>query len=969
MAPTALLARSARYRYMRRLSFLSVTSLALVNLVLCGCGTNASIAPEKPRSITLSATPTTLLPGQTALLAMSSQNVSTSTISVELTCSVADCGSLSGDKYHAPHSTMTPLNVKVTAYSSVKGVPPSFTRLAIVPPPSISGISPSTVMAGTSATLTVTGNGFMPSSTLEATTLNGLQVGISQIKVLSGTSIRFVANFPLTGAGAIELRVSNPTPAVTSPPAHIYVEPSTAPDAGNAQVFDARNYGASGSDKMYQCSGDAGSFVITCDEPSLDFVAGEGIRIVSGGIAERNPAATNQPVVTPVTMEGPTITGPHSDCYVVYATDALGGISAPSPRTCVADQPTLSFSGTFNSLQSPYSQPFATFLWYVSEDGGPYQLLNVEAGRNGAEDMEERVGSYGGWPSSYSTGSSGITKNDDLFTIVAAVHGNQITLQQPLTTSVTDTEVDHDDTNAIQAAINAAVLVGGGVVKIGKGHFNVRRPMFWYWTPASGPYPVMTTDRDLKVASQGYTELYIPDSSTGHITIEGSGTSTVLQTPPGSRRSALLSIGYYSRPAYSPFKPMSIEPLAKGDATVTLANAADSTALHPGDDVWLYTGSFGGNCPNRNGTAGGQCHFSELNTIQSLSGSTLTLKYPVSKRYYDDGENSFGMVKLPVTPHDVTVENMTIDTNDPVIGAGMMYGLLINDLTVIGSPSGGAFAGGFKRDVVIENSSWSTGESNATWDGTEEFDQFTGIALIHDQITGHSAPGSDGPSMGARLYFTEGTSQVLIKDCTFNHISVYFQDTTDDVIDNNTFNDADVTVGNNYNEYKHPLFWGGYQDDSVLSFDSQDWSQIDDNIFNIGPSFFPPWIVNIGHFKSGQVDGNTINNNSAEQNLAAINSDGGEIEQNIITLGPNASSSWGIAAIPDEGPNFPASGFTIENNTIVGPGAIDGIYVVDSGFTNTAPVCIKGNSITISKGTAISISRSSTNLTCNDSQQ
>lgn len=972
MVRTKLCLKSASGGSCRRSRPFLITTLLLVNLALCGCGTNVSIATQKIGDLTLSATPQTLLTGQTSTLSVTGDNISPSTVSLILNCSATDCGSISGDVYKSPASTVTPLNVTVTASSSLKGVSPSSLQLTVVPPPSIIAISPSTVTAGTSVTMTMTGNGFMPSSTIKATTLNGVDVGISQLDVLSATSIRFVADIPLTGAGAIGLRVSNSTPIATSEPADVYVEPPVASNGGNAPVFDVGNYHASGSNKTYHCSGNAGSDVITCDESSLDFVPGEGIRIVSAGIAEYNPAVTDQPVVTPVTMNGPTNTGSHTDCYVVYAADALGGISAPSPRRCVSDQPTLSFEGTFNMLSPPYGNPLATFLWYVSEDGGPYQLFNVDAGNSAAEDMEERVGSYGGWPSSYSAGSSGIAKNDDLFTIVAAVNGNQITLQQPLENSVMDTEVDHDDTNAIQTAVDAAVLAGGGVVKIGKGHFNLRRPAFWYWTPTSGAYPIMTNNYSLRAWSQGHSELYIPNGSKGHITIDGSGASTVLQTSPGSGRAgALLSVGNYSSPAYPPFKSVSIEPLDKGATTVTLVNDSDSSKFRPGDDVWLYTGSFGNSatCPDINGTAGGNCHFSELNTIQSISGNAVELKYPASKRFYDDGTSSFGMVKLPVTPHDIAIENMTIDTNDIVIDSGLVYGVLVNNVTVDGSPAIGPFVGGFKRDVVIENSSWSIGEGDATWNGTEEFDQFTGVALIHDQITGNNSPFSEGPSMGARLYFTEGTSQVLITDCTFNHASVYFQDTTDDAIDDNTFNDADITVGLSYNEYNHDLLWGGYQDNSVLSFDSQDWAQVDGNTFNTDNSFFPPWIINIGHFKGGQVDGNTINDNSPQRRLAAINSDGGEIEGNTINLGSKAALSFGIAAIPDEGPGLPASSFTIEGNTIVGPAAINAIYVVNSGFTDTAPVCIENNSINIGRGSPISIPQSSPDLTCGGLEQ
>jgi hypothetical protein len=942
--------------------------IVLLGLFFTGCGTTVQPMSVTPPSLALSANPDVLLPGQTATITVKATNVPSSDIFLNLSCSAAYCGSISGGTYTAPALTGNPLSVTVSASTKNNKTAPDSIQLTISPPPVITSISPSIVTAGTTAELTITGTGFLPNATIAATSFDGGSLTLSQVKVLSPTSLSLTAAFPPAGAGAAGIKVSNPSPASSSAFADVYVEPAVQQSAVKSLIFSVASYHASGSASTYQCSGSAGSDILTCNSSSMDFTPGEGIRIVDAGMPERNPAPTNSPIVTPIAgRRNSNTTGTHSDCYVVYATDAYGGISTPSPRTCVSDQPTLAFSGTYNQLSPPYSLPFTSFLWYVSEDGGPYELFNVDRGNNAAQDMGERIGSYGGWPASYSAGSSGITKNGDFFTIVTAVNGNQIVLQEPLDTSVTDTEADHDDTSAIQAAINAAEQAGGGIVQIGSGHFNVRRPTFFYWPSHQSPYTTPTLDYRLKPSFAGGALLYIADGSTGHITIDGAGTSTVLQTPPGGD-GGLLTVGNYSSPAYSPFIAMSMEPLDKGSTSVTLVNTSDADALHPGDDVWLYTGSFGGTCPDTNGTAGGNCHFSELNTILSVSGNTVTLKYPASKPYHDDGASSFGLVKLPVTPHDIALKDMTIDTNSIVIGGGYVYGLLVDHVTVNGSPSAGAFWAGFKRDEIIENSSWGIGEGDATWNGTEEFDQFTGIALINDQITGNNTPGSEGPSMGARLYFTEGTSQVLIMNCTFNRASVYFQDTTDDVIDHNTFNDADITVGDNYNEYKHPYFWGSYQDASILSFNSQNWAQIDNNTFNASPGFFPPWIINIGHFKHGEIDGNTINDNSPQQFLAAINSDGGEIEGNTVNLGPKATLSVGIVAIPDEGPNLPTSGFDIEKNKIVGPQDINSIQVIDSGFTNTAPVCIQNNTIEVTKGNPVNVSPTSTNLTCSGSE-
>lgn len=954
-------------RKLRRCLISDCSILALCLFPFTGCGTTVTVASAPiERSVSISASVATLLPQTTAALTVTPRDIPASTVTLQLSCNSSQCGSLYGHVFTAPQlATPDPLNVTVTASSTVPATQHSTFQFTIVPPATITSISPRSAVSGSTQQMTITGFGFNSSSIVEANSeLDKNPVQVTNIHVDSPTAITFSLSLPLSESGMVSIQVYNTAPASSSSPVDLYVTPSSAKGDGGLPIFNVSAYAASGSPQTFHCSGKAGGYRLTCDDAAIDFLPNQGIRIVGAGANEQNPSVKQQPQLDKI---GVSTSGIHSYCYVVYATDVLGGISTPSPQTCISGEPSLSYSGTYNNLAPPYKLPLSAFIWYVSEDSGPFQLFSV--GLDAADDVGQRIGTRNGWPSSYPAGSSGISKNEDLFTTVVSINGNEITLAQPLVSSVDEAEVDHDDTGAIQSAINAAVSAGGGVIKIGDGTFNVRRPSFQYYTFNGETYPSFTTTYSLKPSWIGYTNLYIPNGATGNVFIKGNGASTILQTPPDfGGFGKLIAIGDYSNPAYPPYPAIKIDDVGKGGTSLVLSDVSQIGVLHAGDDIWLYSGAFDPNpkdapCVDSGGSAGGNCHFSELNSILRIEGRVITLKYPTSKKIYDDGRDSFGLVKLPVTPHNVGIENLTINTSNPITGSGLVYGLLINHVTINGFLNHGAFGGGFKRDVLIENSSWGLGLGDVSWYGTEEYDQFTNVEFINDAVTGHAAPRSEGPSQCARLYFTEGTSQVVIEGSTFDHVSILFEDTTDNIVDGNEFNDAHVSIGGSFDPFNHPLLQGPLNDAAFLSFGSQQASEVNNNVFNIDSTFYPPWIINLRHFVKGQIDGNTIVDNSPGS-LAVINSAGGKIKGNMITLGTRAISSWVIAAIPDEGPGVPASSFDIEGNIINAGSALAGIYVVDSGFTNTAPMCIAGNTINIQNGPKISVSSSTINQTC-----
>ena len=926
--------------------------IAVIALVLSGCGVVITSSPSaSPYPLLLTVPTTTLYGGQSVTINVTSPVVPISTVSLSITCSARKCGELTGNVYTAPSSMSVSETVIVTASSSVASVSAATLQLNIDPAPSIASVTPRMVVAGGREPIQITGTGFMHGSTiLVEPELTGNSASIANVTVVNDTTILLALTTAPGEAGSIAFRVQGPvSSSPPSSPFTIQVQTASVSPAPNLPVFPVSRYGASGSSQAFTCSGQAGSTVLTCREPATDFATGQGIRIVGGGDAPSVPAITEQPAIS---HEG-NLAGEHTYCYIVYAADALGGIGSGSPRSCVSAEPELSFTGTFNLLGDTYRIPVAAFLWYRSMDGGPYRLISIG---NQSQDVGQAPGAHGGWSDPLPADGAGISKNEDVIASVASVNGNQIILAVPLNSSVADTVVDHDDTDAIQSTINAAVAAGGGVVRFGDGTFNIRRPSFQYANEIEPEYTAYTTSYTLGWPESEWYYLYVPNGSSGNIFFQGNGASTVLQTPPDQgAASTVFGIGAYLNPGYAPFTALQIEDVDKGATSVNLASDPAASNIHPGTDIWLYSGAFSAPavCVNADGTAGGNCHFSEINTVTTVSGRKIALAYPTSKRYYDDGTDSFGIVVLPVTPHNIGIQDLTFNTCNRILYSGMIYGLVIDHVVINGVVGFGAFGGGSKRDVLIENSTWSFGRGDAS--GIyDEYDQFTNLEFLRNTITGYAASEAEGPSEMARIYMTEGTSGVVLDGNVFDHVSTYFQDTTDDVVENNTYTDGILQLGDSYAPKRNVLDLGGVQNPTFTSFASQESAIVRANSFTIGPEFTPPWVLSIGHFTSGSVSNNVISYNNAH-NSALIISDGGAIKGNTISIGPASTGAWGIGLDPDEAPSVPPASFDVENNTISASSLAAGIYVADPGFTDTAPVCIQGNTMNIGQGNLLSI--------------
>ena len=744
-------------------------------------------------------------------------------------------------------------------------------------------------------------------------------------------------------------------------PTYGYAATVGANTIASLPVFDAKDYGVSASANTGVCTGSAGASTLTCTLTINDFKVGQGIWLAGAGRASMDAAITTQPIVT----KNGTGTGPHTFCYIVYSADPANGISQPSPGTCIGNEPLLSFAGVQNLLTTTTSNTGTApaFLWYASMDDGPYQLAAVQMQVSNATDMGQRVGSHNGWPNNFSSPTT-LAKPEDLIATVTAITGNQLTISVPVVTSVAEALLQHDDTAAVQNTINAALASGGGTVHLPKGTINIRRPSF---SDGFANFKTYTTDITRSPWWSGSTYLYLPTTSSGHINLQGEGVETHIILPPDHNQfSYFFSVGDFGR-GYGIAGLIKMDDVPLGGTRLTIRSNASGQALAAGQDVWLYTGSENpGGTPcvddtTANTPGESMCHFSELNTIASVHGDVITLAYPTSKRYYDDGVNSFGLVLMPTTPHIIGFQHFSLDSSSMFTGCGMSYGMLINDVHILQSASDGPLGCGFRRDVTVENSSWSTGAGESSWSGVDEYDEDTNFAFLNNQITGYSAPGAEGPASMSGEFLSEGTSHFLYDHNHFINQSIITNETAGDVVVNNTFDDGVLAIGTAFGT--NAANYDFYQRLPFASFGGQGILQVQSNTFNISSSYIPPWILRTGHFDSAQVLSNVINDASTRW-MEVAKAYSGVVSNNTINV--TGIASYAITLVGDEASSVPDSSFQAEQNVIGGDPAV-AVFVPDPGFSATQPVCVSDNVVPTGVKPLVVVNANSVNMSCTTS--
>ena len=294
---------------------------------------------------------------------------------------------------------------------------------------------------------------------------------------------------------------------------------------------------------------------------------------------------------------------------------------------------------------------------------------------------------------------------------------------------------------------------------------------------------------------------------------------------------------------------------------------------------------------------------------------------------------------MPTVPHDLSIKNMLINTTNPILTTGMVYGLTIDSVFINGFVGHGPYGGGFKRDVTIQNSGWGFGTGDVSYGATDEYDQFTNVSFINNFIVGYAAPGAEMYSSMARIYGTEGSSGFTFKNNQLYNASIFLDQTTDDVISGNQMQDSIIKMGTAYGN--NPFSNGPNHDLSYDSYDSQVAGDVDNNTMKITSTFLAPFLLQLGHFDSASVTGNTFTY-LGNQTITGIEAYSGSITNNTFNM-PGVGVSIPLALIPDQTALNPAAPFNVQGNTYNISGFSVSNYITDPGFTDIAPICIQNN--------------------------
>ncbi len=255
---------------------------------------------------------------------------------------------------------------------------------------------------------------------------------------------------------------------------------------------------------------------------------------------------------------------------------------------------------------------------------------------------------------------------------------------------------------------------------------------------------------------------------------------------------------------------------------------------------------------------------------------------------------------------------------------------------------------GFKRGVTIENSTWGLGAGDDTYADVDEYDQYTDVSFINNSVYGDCATQASGRSAQCRIYGTEGSSNFTLTNNNFYNVSVFFDQTTGDLLTGNTFVNGDLNLGLAYGQKAY--YYGPNMDATYLSFASSTNADVEKNAFQIDSTYAAPFILRVGDFTTSVIANNTVTYNGTNF-TPAIWTYSGTVTGNTVNISSSPSSD-AIVIVPDEIPGGQPSKLSVQNNTVQAPTLSAGIFVPDVGFNDTLPVCIQGNMYTNSGGAA-----------------
>jgi hypothetical protein len=254
--------------------------------------------------------------------------------------------------------------------------------------------------------------------------------------------------------------------------------------------FDVKGFCASGSQQQTTGSITGGQATLALAS-AIDFAAcptgsgqpGEGITIYHAGPAPTIAA----PTAVSITPVGGTATTAYG--YQLVANDYAGGVTAPTTALTISNgEPLGSLSATiYNNVCFTTSAGAESYTLYRSVSGGAYAYLSTffdstppsiaycfhdTNSNNNGQTWGTGTSTVPDWGSS--TVPSAAADDWCQTTIASGAGTASLTLSANCPNSATGKIVKHDDTPAIQAAVNACNVASGGVVYFPvSGNFNM----------------------------------------------------------------------------------------------------------------------------------------------------------------------------------------------------------------------------------------------------------------------------------------------------------------------------------------------------------------------------------------------------------------------------------------------------------------------------------------------------------------
>jgi len=753
--------------------------------------------------------------------------------------------------------------------------------------------------------------------------------------------------------------------------------------------FRPETLGASGSVQTLTCTATQGAATLSC-QGAGDFKVGQGVKIPQAGGLPHGALVTNVPAPT-IKTEGSNPGGSDTYCYKVVVADPMGGMQPPSAAACIGGQGALSerFRHSVNTAKFevknglPENKVIPLYLWYVSKNDGPFQLMHISISPAPGDNGEYwhvggsyPNGDFGGWPRTLPAVTVGQPlRYGDFFTTITGLSGGSsstaFTLARPPARSIANVTVEHDDTAAIQAAIDHVAAQGGGSILLSAPNYNTQRPSF-VTVSADSVYtaePPSSNSPGLIPTSHS-RNLHLPATAPGNRNIalyggvdgQGAPLTTVHAGRSLGGAAHWLDIGTVEshregRPSSRKRPHVRLASKVDPGATVIqLADAASAATLIAGQDIWLYSGNFAYPAPgaadfkpcgdHATMAPGDGCHFSEINTIRSVDAAsgTITLERPAAKRYWDDGHNSFGFMPIESVARGITLRNININSAHKLMGLHPAFDLTLDNIRLPRVIEGNVMGAGYKRGFRIQRSHWNIGSGSRGWSCIQEFDQVNDFTMTDNVITGHSTPGSEGPSQGAAIAFSEGTAIGNFSRNRLRNVALRFAEARALQVTGNVFINGSVWAGTWFRQdFSTPgnIIYRG----SNPSFGPQGGLLVSANTFSIDAASEVPYIIRVGAVPNSRITGNIMTSQSSHQYHRFIVAGAGIVSNNRMTdhrLSAPYHRSY-VLLQPDQ-TNMPLSAHG--NTTTTSQAAVASVMrATEIGMlgTGTFQACVKDN--------------------------